>query len=136
VKECPEFANYDFTLEDCTYPYNNQHIELSSTNECDGEIINGITISEYYKTLQYFDPRSCMKGVNIVSLDFKYPVDSGFRYVYADEMQTEKWKTAATKYFSLVGKVPHAFINGYTSDGSKINMDCGKNSNIAKMLVT
>lgn len=23
VKECPEFAYYDFTLEDCTYPYNN-----------------------------------------------------------------------------------------------------------------
>ena len=100
------------------------------------QLINKNVILKKVRPLQYFDPRSCMKGVNIVSLDFKYPVDSGFRYVYADEMQTEKWKTAATKYFSLVGKVPHAFINGYTSDGSKINMDCGKNSNIAKMLVT
>lgn len=136
VKECPQFAIYDFSLGDCTYPYNNQYPELTSTNECNGEKINGITISEYFKTLQYFDPRTCRKEVNIQSFDFKYPVDRGFRYVYADEMKTDAWKSAMSNYFSLVSAQPHAFINGYTSSGKSVVSDCGAKSNIAKMIVT
>ena len=92
VKECPEYANYDFTLEDCTFPYNNEYPELSSTNACNGETINGITISEYYKTLEYFDPRTCLKNVHIQSLAFGYPVIKGYRYIYADEMERDDWK--------------------------------------------
>jgi hypothetical protein len=82
-------------LSDCTYPYNNIYPELVSTNACNGETINGITLKDYYKSLVNFDPRSCKKNVDLNSIKFGYPVLSGYRYIYADEMERDDFKETA-----------------------------------------